>query len=73
MSWTLAASLETFSEHPLAQAVLSQAEEKGLVNIPCEKTSKRLKERGPRSDRPAIGDLGKWQTSARRDSDGSGV
>ena len=31
---TLAASLETFSEHPLAQAVLSQAEEKGLVLSP---------------------------------------
>ena len=33
---TLAASLETFSEHPLAQAVLSQAEEKGLVLSPVE-------------------------------------
>ena len=33
---TLAASLETFSEHPLAQAVLSQAEEKGLVLFPVE-------------------------------------
>lgn len=33
---TLAASLETFSEHPLAQAVLSQAEEKGLVLTPVE-------------------------------------
>ena len=59
---TLAASLETFSEHPLAQAVLSQAEEKGLV-LSLWKTSKRLKEKGPRSDRPAVGDLGKWQTS----------
>ena len=33
---TLAASLETFSEHPLAQAVLSRAEEKGLVLTPVE-------------------------------------
>ena len=33
---TLAASLETFSEHPLAQAVLSRAEEKGLVLSPVE-------------------------------------
>ena len=33
---TLAASLENFSEHPLAQAVLSQAEEKGLVLTPVE-------------------------------------
>uniref|UniRef100_UPI000938D46A copper-translocating P-type ATPase n=2 Tax=Streptococcus salivarius TaxID=1304 RepID=UPI000938D46A len=33
---TLAASLETFSEHPLAQAVLSQAEEKGLVLSPVK-------------------------------------
>lgn len=33
---TLAASLETFSEHPLAKAVLSQAEEKGLVLSPVE-------------------------------------
>jgi len=33
---TLAASLENFSEHPLAQAVLSQAEEKGLVLSPVE-------------------------------------
>lgn len=33
---TLAASLETFSEHPLAQAVLSQAEEKGLILSPVE-------------------------------------
>jgi len=31
-----AASLETFSEHPLAQAVLSRAEEKGLVLTPVE-------------------------------------
>ena len=33
---TLAASLETFSEQPLAQAVLSRAEEKGLVLTPVE-------------------------------------
>ena len=33
---TLAASLETFSEHPLAQAVLSRAEEKELVLTPVE-------------------------------------